>query len=157
MMGFDDAASMGMGMINAGIQAGMATGQFRRQKKLQELQKGVERRGTQAELAGIAQEGQQAQHQAGMQEAANAGDANDRGVAGGSIPAGANTEVEYQKGQRLQALSRQRDLITANQIDQEKMWNIQREMSRAQRQMQLISSFMQQGGGGALQTAGGQF
>lgn len=148
MLGAAAGAEAGMGMLNAGIQAAMGAGLNRKQKKLNELNRGLSRRETQEKLDDITQEGQQTQHGAFMQEQGNEGQANDRGVADSSIPEGENKEVEYQKGQRLQSLNRRKNNVTANAADQEKMWKIQREMDRSQQQMSIISSFLQNGASG---------
>lgn len=145
----------GMGLLNGGIDAAMGVGQLKKQKRVLELGKQNERLQEQAQLGQIQQEGQQTQHGEQMAEGNILGEAGDRGLGDSSIPQGQIKESQYQTGQRMQALQRQQNLITNTQGNQEQIWNIQRNMSRAQNQMKLIGGFLQGGASGGMGAMGG--
>lgn len=148
MMGFDDAAMMGLGAINAGVQIYGAQQQKKGQKKLQQIQHSGQERDYNDKLKelGIGQE--DVNRQAGLaQQGSREGDF-DRGMGNSGQRDYNRNQIEGDRGRRYDALERQKTRLKADWMDSERSLGIQRKMKKTADTMSMISTALMQGGSG---------
>jgi hypothetical protein len=158
MVGFDDAAMMGLGAINAGAQIYGQQTQKRGQKRLLGIQRQGEERHHGEELAELQKQEDEANRQAGLQQMQNQENAGEQFQGSG----GHDSQADYYRQQtetnrRLQteAIQRKRNSLNADWMDQQRSYKIQKKMQKSQQLMSMISTALMQGGSGAGAAMGG--
>lgn len=162
MVGFDDAAMMGLGAINAGVQIAGQQQQKRGQKKLDKIGRKQDKRHyerQQLEL-GLAQE--DVNRQAGYDQEEIRNNLIDQQGPGGSQEQVMRGRREGERSRRYDALEREKVAQQADWMDKQKAYKIQKKMQKNAQTMSMISTMLMQGasgvGGamGASTMAGGQ-
>lgn len=155
MVGFDDAAMMGLGAVNAGVQIYGQQLQQRGQRKLDRLSKATRFR-KQSEVeedarlqhADISRANDEAQLQ-------NRNELGDQQGYGGSEQRRNARLMNEDSSRRHQALDRQLTRLRADWADEDRVRSIQKKMAKNQRTMGMISSLLLQGASGAGGMLGG--
>ena len=155
MVGFDDAAMMGLGALNAGVQMFGATQQARYNRQLQALQRAQAERHYEDDIknVGLNREDTTRQNYFGQQQSRDAW-ADQQGV-GGSMQNVSRDRMQGAADRQIAALNRQETMLTADWIDQKKMWELQDKMAKSAQTMSMISGLLMQGGSGAAGAMGG--
>ena len=148
MVGFDDAAMMGLGVVNAGVQAYGAHKQKKQQRKAGKIQK----EGARRDLAFQQKELDESKVDTNFNfdEAIKAltEESGDRGIQHSSIRQDDENRQNYLRNRRLSAIDRQKAQLAAQGMDQERLWKIDKKMKKTQDMMNMISSALLQGGSG---------
>src|SRR5690242_19562425 len=139
MIGFDDAAKMGLGVINSGIQIAGQISQNRQQKKLTKIDKAAEKR--KRDAAELDFRLQHADIDRGVSRANQEVTTNlgDQQGYGGSQAGYERRTIGDDASRRHQALERQRTLMHADWADEDRIRGIQQKMAKTQRTMGMIS------------------
>ncbi|SRR6266403_581779 len=155
MMGFDDAAGMGMGMLNSVAQIPFQIKQGQLQKKQRQLGQKQATQDFQQKQAEISDEKRSMNRQTTLGEQRSQDQTADRGLQNSSIPNDNNANAEWERGLRNQALDR-RSNYNANSFSNEQQgWKYQRQQQRTQYYSSMLSNMLQQGGQGAMSSIGG--
>ncbi len=160
MVGFDDAAMMGLGAANAGVQIYGQQVQKRQQGKLDKMSKEQARRHHAEEMHGYQLQKEDTDRQAQgvgghSAQQTNSEDANDRGVYNGSQRGVDSGLIEGERQRRQTALDRQITLANSDWMDQERAWKIQKKMAKTAQITGMISTMLLQGGSGVGGAMGG--
>lgn len=159
MMGFDDAAMMGLGAANAGVQIWGQHAQARQQKKLTKMEHEGQARHFYADMKNLQLQKEDVDRQAqgvGGHSAQqnNREAAADAGRLTGSQVGVDSGLIEDERKRRQDALDRQMTLMNADWMDQQRAWKIQRKMQKTAQLTSMISSMLLQGGAGVGGTMG---
>lgn len=153
MVGFDDAAMMGLGAANAGVQIWGQHAQGVQQKKLTKMSQQQARRQHDETMTNLRLQQEQTDREAqgvgGHSEQQNNREA--AAEAGRSFGSQVGTDrdlIEGERQRRQDALNRQITLQNADWMDQQRAWKIQRKMQKTQQLTSMISSMLLQGGSG---------
>lgn len=155
MVGFDDAAMMGLGVLNAGVQIAGQEYQRRQQKKLGKIDKAAtKRKRDAAELDfRLAHADTDRANYYNQQEIGN--NLGDQQGYGGSQERFQKRLANEDTSRRHQALERQRTMMKADWADEDKARSIQKKMAKNQRMMSMISTMLLQGASGVGGAMGG--
>lgn len=148
MVGFDDAAMMGLGAVNAGVQIAGQVAQKRQQGKLDKMSKQQARRHHGYEMKNLQLEKEQTDRSAGLAQQDSRESDADRGLLNSSQRDYNRGQIEGERSRRQDALDRQIALKNADWMDQERAWKIQRKMQKTAQITSMISSMLLQGGSG---------
>jgi len=155
MMGFDDAAMMGLGAINAGVQIAGAQAQKRGQKKLQKIQQGQEQRHHDFDIKNLGLQQEEVNRNAADLQRNTREDVVDQQGASSSQRNDRWNRNEGERSRRYDALERQKTALNLDWADHITQQKIQRRMQKTQETMQLISAALMQGGSGVGAAFGG--
>lgn len=155
MVGFDDAAMMGLGAANAGVQIYGQHAQGVQQKKLDKMSKTGARRQHQYEMKNLGLEEEDTDRQAGLAQQDTRENDADRGLLNSGEHGYNRDQLEGQRTRRQDALDRQISLKNADWMDQERAWKIQRKMQKTAQLTGMISTMLLQGGSGVGGAMGG--
>lgn len=155
MVGFDDAAMMGLGAINAGVQIYGQQLQKRGQKKLDKISRAQKQRNYEADLRDIDLQKDDVNRQAYYQQSENKQEIGDRQGPGSSYERHVSDRLEGERSRRYDALSRQKSMMQADWLDEQRAYKIQRKMQKNAQTMSMISSMLLQGGAGVGGMMGG--
>ena len=162
MVGFDDAAMMGLGAVNAGVQIAGQQYQKRKQKKLDKMGRAQEQRhfDRQIKELGLQQEDVNRQNTYDQQDIRE--NVSDVQGPDSSYQVHLQDRREGERSRRYDALEREKIAMQADWMDKQKAYKIQKKMQKNAQTMSMISSLLMQGasGGagmmGASTMAGGQ-
>lgn len=149
MFGFDDAAQMGLGAINTGFQIFGANQQARYASKMAALQRAQAERHYKNDMLNLQLEGEDTNRKSYWQNQANRDNIADQQGVGGSFQRVSHDRLMGERDRRLEALDRQGKMMTADWIDQQKMWDLQDKSAKSQQLMSAISGLLMQGASGA--------
>jgi len=153
--GFDDAAMMGLGALNTGVQIYGQQMQKRGQKKLMKLQQGQEQRHHDADLKELNLQEEDVNRKAGLAQQDSREADYDRGMGQSSQRDYNYNQIEGERSRRYDALERQKNAMNLDWADHLTQQKIQKRMAKTQQTMQLISAALMQGGAGVGQAMGG--
>lgn len=149
MVGFDDAAMMGLGAVNAGVQIYGQMAQKRQQKKLTKMDQEQGRRHHGDQMLNLQLEKEDTDRQAGYQQQDTREGITDQQGNSNSESGYLRNKIEGERSRRQSALDRQVTLANADWMDQERAWKIQKKMAKTQQITSMISTALLQGGAGA--------
>ena len=155
MVGFDDAAMMGLGAVNAGVQIAGQQYQKRKQKKLDKMGRAQEQRhyDRQMKELGLQQEDVNRQNQYDQQDIRET--VSDAQGPDSSYQQHLQGRREGERGRRYDALEREKVAMKADWMDKQKAYKIQKKMQKNAQMMSMISSMLLQGASGAGGMMGG--
>lgn len=155
MVGFDDAAMMGLGAANAGVQIYGQKVQERGQKKLTALDRRGQLRHHQYDIKNMELGQEDVNRQAGLQQQdSREGDA-DRGMLNSSQRGYDRSQIEGNRQRNYDAIERQKTMANADWMDNESAFRLQKKMAKTQKTMGMISTMLLQGGSGVGGAMGG--
>lgn len=160
MMGFDDAAMMGLGAANAGVQIYGQHAQGVQQKKLDKMSQQGARRQHGYEMTQLQLQKEDVDRQAQgvgghSEQQQNQENAADMGRINGSQVGTDRDLIEGDRQRRQDALDRTIALKNADWMDQERAWKIQKKMQKTAQLTGMISTMLLQGGSGVGGAMGG--
>ena len=154
---YDDAAKMGLGMINSGVQIAGQQSAKRNQRKLRKLSEAQEQRHHKDQLHDLGLAEEDVNRQAGYQNDQIREDMGDQQGPGGSQAGHLQRRNEGERSRRYKALETQKTRLTADWLDEEKAAKINSKMAKNAARMQMISGLLQQGGSSLGGGNGGMF
>lgn len=153
MVGYDDAAMVGLGAVNAGVQIAGQMAQKRQQKKLTQMDRAQQARHFQDQMKNLQLEKEDVDRQA-QGVGGHSAQQNNREAAAeagrlfGSQVGTDRDQIEGERKRRQEALDRQITLANADWMDQQRAWKIQRKMQKTQELTGMISTMLLQGASG---------
>lgn len=149
MVGFDDAAMMGLGAVNAGVQIAGQQYQKKKQKKLDKMGRAQEQRrfDRQIKELGLAQEDVNRQNTYDQQDIRE--NVSDNQGPDSSYQRYLQDRREGERSRRYDALEREKVAMQADWMDKQKAYKIQKKMQKNAQTMSMISSMLLQGASGA--------
>lgn len=154
MVGFDDAAMMALGAINAGVQIAGNQRVKKLQKKLDKMQKAATRRQFQRAAEDVYEERRDASRELNDAEAMLKDQLQERGLTESSIATDEEADMAYDRERRMRALTRRAEDIEYDRGLTESGWRINKKIKKTQDTMNMISMALMQGGGGVAQGMG---
>lgn len=155
MVGFDDAAMMGLGVLNTGIQMFGQRAQARQQKKLGRIEHEAASRNYKNDLLNLRLQGAEVNRDASDAQSGTREDMGDRGMLDSSERNYQSSRLEDERLRRQEALARQTSMMNADWLDYNRKLDIQKKMAKTQQTMSMISGMLMQGGSGAAGMMGG--
>lgn len=146
MVGFDDAAMMGLGALNTVNQMVGAQQQKRQQKKLTKMGKAATARHRADTMQDIGLEQKDVDRDAVRDQVTLTSDIGDQQGPGGSYRNLISDRRETDRSERQQALERQKSRLQADWLDEDRARSIQKKIAKNAARMQMISGLLQQGG-----------